>query len=996
MAIPIVNSRDLANTWRILDDKLGNFRERGLPFKIPYVGAFSQSVAEWFIKVYSDKGDTVFDPFCVCKDSIVLLNQQDQIPIQNIEKRRDVQIDLFGESGYIDDVMSVNIERDKIKKIIDENNTDNEEKENIEDLIITSNIKNFFTKESKGVDIYNVYTRNRRSLNASGNHVFLVKSGNKSEWKQLKDIKFGDLVAIYPSIICLDNKIEKEEIILNEKDILDNIPDNTDKEKILIELKNAKLLPLTNNHPKLHIIARLCGFLLTDGFMSENHGERYYDDRNRKGNISHFDISYTHVHFTSGRDNSLLSIYQDIKLLDLNIGKYLKGTRLKESSKENWRSLECPDLDIYSKTVYVLFKSLGIPWEGKKTNQVFRIPPWIYKCSMRVKQEFLGGLAGGDGTTVGYSNKKHPSGRIIPNIIGVGITQSKITELEQSLQLYLSDIGSLFDEFGLKYKIMPTCKYIRDEDGKEVVTYRIDLLDNHENTLRFLKYIGYRYDDQKIGMSYPIYEYLLSKQNRIWTNKGISRGNSFPLYEKWKDIYTLDGMVFDDVITIKKIEYNDKLYDISVEMTQNYIVNGFITHNSGRGTTAMQSLYNGRNMITNDLSPYSNILCHSIMFVPYMKDVIIFINSLEEYINSDGCKVSKDYAGKGSEDDAAKLYHESTFDQIIKLRNTLNNRDVLLGFGDDLFKDIHYDGTNLKEIYTYRHEVAMFTRMVMSQLMLHSSQDMSFNGIKTRGTDNTYIKGILKYYATLGESPKRVNIFENMKYYVEKMELDSLGIRDKFIKLNRNMISCDARKLDLPDKCVDIVVTSPPYYANLNYGMANWLRIWSISGIGDPLIGNRINSEIMEVQSNSEIYGKTYDRITDKAGGTVDNPMAYSNFTGWYLKELNRVLKDDAVAIIVVGDYGNKRKVEAWRLVTDRAEIFGFKPVTVIMDELNKQTKSSTQFQAKHEGGKNDFDVCVILAKGNYTRKNEPENIDFRWSAKFCDGRQLDIESAWG
>ena len=68
----------------------------------------------------------------------------------------------------------------------------------------------------------------------------------------------------------------------------------------------------------------------------------------------------------------------------------------------------------------------------------------------------------------------------------------------------------------------------------------------------------------------------------------------------------------------------------------------------------------------------------------------------------------------------------------------------------------------------------------------------------------------------------------------------------------------------------------------------------------------------------------------------------------------------------------------------------------VIMDELNKQTKSSTQFQAKHEGGKNDFDVCVVLYKGNYEQKNNPEDIDFRWKQKFTDKSQLDIESAWG
>lgn len=417
----------------------------------------------------------------------------------------------------------------------------------------------------------------------------------------------------------------------------------------------------------------------------------------------------------------------------------------------------------------------------------------------------------------------------------------------------------------------------------------------------------------------------------------------------------------------------------------------------GRGTTAMQALWHGRNIIINDLSPYSNTLCHTVLYTPYMKDVLTFINILEDYINSDKCNISTDYAGKGSDNDVASLYHERTFDKIIKLRNILKSRNILLGINDDFFGDIgEGNNENIKFVRTYRHEVVMFTRLVMSQLMLHSSQDMSFNGIKTRGTDNTYIKGILKYYKSLGETPREINIFENMRHYVDHMRLDDLGVKNKFGKLNRNLISCDARKLDIPDKCADIVVTSPPYYANLNYGMANWLRIWSISGIGDPLVGNHINSEILETKDNSEIYGKVYDKITDKAGGTVDNPMSYSSFTGQYLHELYRILKDDAVAIIVVGDYGNKKKVEAWRLVTDRAEVFGFKPVMVIMDELNKQTKSSTQFQMKHDGGKNDYDVCVVLYKGNYKQKNNPEDLDFRWGSKFVDGNQLDIESAWG
>lgn len=200
--------------------------------------------------------------------------------------------------------------------------------------------------------------------------------------------------------------------------------------------------------------------------------------------------------------------------------------------------------------------------------------------------------------------------------------------------------------------------------------------------------------------------------------------------------------------------------------------------------------------------------------------------------------------------------------------------------------------------------------------------------------------------------------------------------------------------LDIPDKSVDGIITSPPYFKVLAYGKSNWARLWSLDNIGDPLIKSKISPKIKK-SDTSEIYGKLYDKVTDHTMSTKDNAVQYSNFTGFYLKELYRVLKDDAFAVIIVGDYGSKKKIEAWRLVSDRAEIFGFKTKMVIMDELNKDLKSSSQFNTKQGGGKNDYDVCIVLFKGNYKMKNNPENIDFRWGSKYVDNMQLNIEDAW-
>jgi DNA modification methylase len=408
----------------------------------------------------------------------------------------------------------------------------------------------------------------------------------------------------------------------------------------------------------------------------------------------------------------------------------------------------------------------------------------------------------------------------------------------------------------------------------------------------------------------------------------------------------------------------------------------------GRGSVMMQALYHNRNAVCNDLSAYSNVLTHSVLWVPHMEDAIDYIEDLRKYIEDSNNKIDMSYTGKGKgiDSDIAMLYHPDTFSQMVKLRNTLNSKKFLMGHGFG-----KYDPK-------YEHEIVMFLRAVSTQLMLGSS--LAFNGIKIRGQDNTTIKGLLKYYNFLKEKPRNIDVFNSLKLYVAKMNVGNLRLKDKFDKLDRKLISCDAKNLDLPDKCIDGVITSPPYFHVLRYGKSNWTRLWMLDSIGDPLVKSGIDNSGTKRKiadtNTSDIHGKLYDKITDSTSSTLDNPNAYSNFTGQYLKELYRVLKDDAFAIIVVGNYGNKQKTAAWKIVTDRAVLFGFKVDMIINDRLNENLKSSSQMNAKTGGGGNDYDVCVVLYKGKYEMKNKPEDIDFRWGANLVDKRQRSVDDDWG
>lgn len=301
----------------------------------------------------------------ICKNTKILLNQQDTVDIQDISSRRSKQIDLFGRFYYLDNAMSMNINRSKID-------------DDREDLIISSHIEDIVIQDNG--DIYEIFTRNRRSIRASEEQLFLIKFGNKLEWKKLADLKFGDMISVYPYITHLSDNVNEEYIILTEEDIIKNIPSRSDADKILNDLKDANLLPLSNKNPKLNVIARLCGFNISDGHISDEH--------------EHPDESYmtTHVHttFSCGSKYSVSNIYNDIKYnLGIDIGEPRIDTRERKSSDNpDHRPIKCTDIDISSKTIYTLFKSLELPI-GKKTIKSYHVPKWIHKCSNRTKQEFL-------------------------------------------------------------------------------------------------------------------------------------------------------------------------------------------------------------------------------------------------------------------------------------------------------------------------------------------------------------------------------------------------------------------------------------------------------------------------------------------------------------------------------------------------------------------------------------------------------------------------------
>jgi len=93
--------------------------------------------------------------------------------------------------------------------------------------------------------------------------------------------------------------------------------------------------------------------------------------------------------------------------------------------------------------------------------------------------------------------------------------------------------------------------------------------------------------------------------------------------------------------------------------------------------------------------------------------------------------------------------------------------------------------------------------------------------------------------------------------------------------LHWQVLQENAMRLSIPDKSVDAIISSPPYFGALDYGRDNRLRLW--------FLGVENYKELDSLlTSNDRVYGS---QMTDA------------------VKEMYRVLKPDKAIVLVLGDY---------------------------------------------------------------------------------------------
>ena len=469
-----------------------------------------------------------------------------------------------------------------------------------------TSIIRFFKLKSK--EIFRVLTEDGYEVLATADHPFLTPKG----MIQLKDLKVGDKIAIYP-FEGVPYEEPSNEIIISEKNIenvvkeIEKIGKRTKIEMIISSLKRRNLLPLTYDNPKLPYLLKILGFIFGDASMN-------FIGKKKDGIIS----------FSSKNKKDLEKIRSDVLKIGYNASKiYKRISKLKYKGKK--KKYVSYFFYVNSSSLLILLRALGAPI-GKKVFQEYRLPKWIFKAPLWQKRLFLASYFGAE-LRKPYAQKDSKK------LVCPTLSMNKCEELIENGKEFLRDVAKLLEEFGVKCIGINQRRRYRRKDGK--ITWHLELIISSElkSLINLYSRIGFEYNSlRSLLANYAII--YLKKKERIWSeklnlvsyeipsllNQGLSYNkiasllssefittrfiieackrvkneekykavkisHNFPSFES---LVKLLSIIWNKVIRIEKIEYNGYVYDFTVtHRDHNFIANNFIVSNCIGGVAAI-------------------------------------------------------------------------------------------------------------------------------------------------------------------------------------------------------------------------------------------------------------------------------------------------------------------------------------------------------------------------------------------------------------------------
>lgn len=361
---------------------------------------------------------------------------------------------------------------------------------------------------------------------------------------------------------------------------------------------------------------------------------------------------------------------------------------------------------------------------------------------------------------------------------------------------------------------------------------------------------------------------------------------------------------------------------------------------SGRGTTTLQARVEGRRTLSNDLSPLAYVLTRAKAAPPTWAAVMNLVYELERAYKK------WMYRDVDAPVDIQMLYHPKTLRQLVFLRDYLFRRPKS----------------------SWAREELMIAGAISG--ILHgahrrdgSSQYLSISMPNTFSMSPAYVK---RYIHDNDLRQLEQDVFACLRNKLARLYLDALPGRpghvthqDGSILLNRAAI---------PPRSVDLVLTSPPYLQVVNYGTANWIRLWWLN--------------LDEVSRDAGTGRRKLDAKLDHA----HNYKSYTEFIRRTLSGVRRVLAKTGVAVFVIGDVASAGRQPiplARRLWDEVGGSSGLQLIEVIEDSLPVQNKVSRIWR-ETKGKATERDCALVLGRSDGEPATDNPEID--WEEPYKDG----------
>lgn len=160
-------------------------------------------------------------------------------------------------------------------------------------------------------------------------------------------------------------------------------------------------------------------------------------------------------------------------------------------------------------------------------------------------------------------------------------------------------------------------------------------------------------------------------------------------------------------------------------------------------------------------------------------------------------------------------------------------------------------------------------------------------------------------------------------------------------KTNGTVFLGDARKLSLKDKSVDVIISSPPYYHTLDYVHSNRLRLW--------------------------FAGISFEDQDKLSKNLIQQRQSYLTAMKQVGVELNRVLKDDALCIFILGDVhlSASNTLNTAQDISDLYGDIGFKTYSIINDEIPASRTTIVKYGGNKaiKSKKEKLDRILVMGK---------------------------------